>query len=687
MAAQSKLTLFLEMKDRLFNNKLSQVKKRFDKATGHMHKRVRWLGTNTVKSFKAMTAEVPLFGRAMEFLGNPYTLLAAGLFSVVSLFGTAITEAKSFNSEFLHIKQLNLDKNTAELSTYKGLIRDSAFETGKSLTETTKSYYDLQSALGAYGTDARTIFTEVANYSTATGANLGDSINSTSKAMKAFNLEAKDTRGLLLSNAKAVQIGITTFDELAKVQTDFAGSAGNIGQTVDTANKLFGVFTAIGKSSAEAGTLTKTFFQGLAQRAGQIEKHLGVKVFDEKGSFKQADSIIKAIGARFEKLSQKQVAEVITKIGGPDGLNQLLTKMKGNAADVFSTFEAFDSSKFDLNKALKNAQGDVTVLSSIVRNRFNVVMATLGEKILPIVAVALNKFNNVLEFTYQSIRNLNKWFNSGKISAGLFKVVLAAIGTVFIANYAPMLAIATLQGVLAIKTGLVAMAQWAWNAALNANPIGLVVGAIVLLIGYISVAIKHYHSFGAAMLFVLGPVGLLVNAFMSLKNNWDSIKDSFKNGGIISGLKRIGIVLLDTLLKPMQQLLQLASKIPGIGDLAGNGADKIQALRKKLNLISPEEKLNSKKSKITKANGNSVLPAATSKTKVDGLGSGVTQDISSSSQKASQPRSITINIEALNKGGINTQNTTLAHKSTEELEDWFNEMMLRVVRNTELSYE
>ena len=58
------------------------------------------------------------------------------------------------------------------------------------------------------------------------------------------------------------------------------------------------------------------------------------------------------------------------------------------------------------------------------------------------------------------------------------------------------------------------------------------------------------------------------------------IVSSFKNGGILEGLLAIGKTLLDAVLMPLQQLLELLSKIPGsIGEFAGDGAAKILELR------------------------------------------------------------------------------------------------------------
>lgn len=54
---------------------------------------------------------------------------------------------------------------------------------------------------------------------------------------------------------------------------------------------------------------------------------------------------------------------------------------------------------------------------------------------------------------------------------------------------------------------------------------------------------------------------------------------------------------------------------------------------------------------------------------------------------AKQIRNITVNIDAFNKGGINTTNTQgLQGMSATDIEEWFNQLLLRAIRNIELSY-
>jgi hypothetical protein len=154
-----------------------------------------------------------------------------------------------------------------------------------------------------------------------------------------------------------------------------------------------------------------------------------------------------------------------------------------------------------------------------------------------------------------------------------------------------------------IATKAATASQWLLNIAMDANPIGLLIVGIAALIGIVAVAISYYDDFGSAMLFVLGPLGLLINLVMSFKEHWDSIGSAFQSDGIVGGIKRIGLVILNSLLKPVQQLLQLLSHIPGLGNLAGTGAKWIEDFRKSNQLIGSGEKTGDNASVKKKTTG------------------------------------------------------------------------------------
>ena len=131
----------------------------------------------------------------------------------------------------------------------------------------------------------------------------------------------------------------------------------------------------------------------------------------------------------------------------------------------------------------------------------------------------------------------------------------------------------------AIVTGLLTGAQWMLNIAMSVNPYFLIAAAIVAAIVAVVLAIKYWHQWGAALTVMMGPLGIIVNALMTFKDRWDQIKNAFSQGGIMDGLKEIGFALLDMVLYPLQEILELASHIPGVGKYAQMGADKIKSFR------------------------------------------------------------------------------------------------------------
>jgi hypothetical protein len=127
-----------------------------------------------------------------------------------------------------------------------------------------------------------------------------------------------------------------------------------------------------------------------------------------------------------------------------------------------------------------------------------------------------------------------------------------------------IVALTVLRGILAVVTA----AQFLWNAALAANPIGLIVIAIASLVAWILILVNNWYSWGAAVSYTLGPLGILLSMIMSIQHHWNIISAAFTNDGMLAGIRAIGKALLDSVLYPIQQLYQLLSHVPGMGSLS-----------------------------------------------------------------------------------------------------------------------
>lgn len=266
--------------------------------------------------------------------------------------------------------------------------------------------------------------------------------------------------------------------------------------------------------------------------------------------------------------------------------------------------------------------------------------------------------------------------------------------------------IATYNAVMGIATLLTkgwATAQTLLNVAMYANPVGLIIAAIVALVALIAIAIYKYDEWGAALLQFLGPIGWVVNGFMAIKNNWDSIVNAFKTDGIIGGLKRIGVVLMDTFLKPLQQIFEMISEFDPTG-IADSALNKIKSLRENNNLVTLDEKQAKTRpmlAKIIEDQQNSAgfkalaekaslyqpkpLGGSTDANgKKLGKGSKKTKDdINKVAGSANQVKKIDIKIDSFSKGDVHINNEGGKSMTKSQFEDWMKEMFMRMVIDAE----
>lgn len=237
-------------------------------------------------------------------------------------------------------------------------------------------------------------------------------------------------------------------------------------------------------------------------------------------------------------------------------------------------------------------------ISTAIKHYSNIVSAML---LLTSGSEAANSRLSVMDKTViDSARSALKWLSVImqiiKWLVILKVVIIAARVALFVYNVA--LGIAAALGwanVFALRASIVAMtvfraimatvtaAQWLWNAAMAANPIGLIIAAIIALIAWGAVLVNNYNEWGAAAAMLSGGLGLILNIVMSIMNKWDAIKLAFTSGGMLEGIYAIGIAIYDAILYPIQQLLEILGKINGpIGAAAASGAASLQSYREDL---------------------------------------------------------------------------------------------------------
>lgn len=233
--------------------------------------------------------------------------------------------------------------------------------------------------------------------------------------------------------------------------------------------------------------------------------------------------------------------------------------LSGKLAVLQSNFDNLKAKLFDLLEPIANA------ILPVLTNKVLPAINKIVEKISPFLAETAAFLTGTL---FPVMETIGKFIFDNIDVIGVFAGVIL-----------------TVVGALKIWTAV----QTILNAVMTANPIGLVVVAIAALVAIIYKVIDAWDSFGAALSVVLGPLGMIVNLIMTFKTHWDSIKEAFENDGILAGIKRIGIVMLDFILKPLMQILETVAKFTG-WNWVDNLAKKVRSLRESLDLVTEGEK-------------------------------------------------------------------------------------------------
>ena len=129
----------------------------------------------------------------------------------------------------------------------------------------------------------------------------------------------------------------------------------------------------------------------------------------------------------------------------------------------------------------------------------------------------------------------------------------------------------------------------------------------------------------------------------SLKNSVFNlgIKDAFTEGGIIEGIKRIGFVILDAILAPMQGFLEMIEGVTGL-KIAGKGVEWIAGMREKMESATRVEK----KKPVEQKEEDPEIETPEIIDGNDPTGSTL-GTVGSNSESSGKVRSITVNVEKL----------------------------------------
>ena len=588
---------------------------KFSKIVGKMTKHIKTFGKEGAASVKRLDHKITGAFKKMSKLGQ----LALGL-SIGAIFVTAFNDVKLYETGLVGVSKTT------------GIV-------GDELKELSKDFIDLSDNLRGVEASKLTDLGQVAGQLGVTGSkNILKFSGTMAKLEKASDIAGEEGASSIARLLTITGQGVGVIDQFgaaivglgntsAATESEILAVSSEVARSTAAyklqAHEILGIATTLKSldvAPQAAGTAVGKVFSGIELatiKGGKVLRNYGKVMGMTSKEVKQAfaEDPKKAFTSFIKGLNRiSNEGGSVSKALLDVGLNsQTVTKGIIPLATNYNLLTdklKQSSTEWEKNSALNNefeaaTRTTQTALDDIKKSFTNVILkqATAGS--------GLEKLQNILFYVSDNIETVIVVLST---LVGLFVLMKAVVlastiavtansiamgfaaastGAMSIAMKGNMVAQGAFKAMMfatAIATKVMTAAQWLLNIAMDANPIGLIILGIAALIGLVVLITTKYDEWGASLLMLLGPLGWIINLIVSLSRNWDMIKKSFSEGGIVEGLKAIGRVILDSVLSPMQQFLGLIAKIPGMGDLANGAIDRISKIKQDLGIdITPEE--------------------------------------------------------------------------------------------------
>ncbi|ODX25567.1 phage tail tape measure protein [Vibrio parahaemolyticus] len=519
---------------------------------------------------------------------------AAGVAGAGFALQSALMPAIEMDRALGEVKSLGVaDEQLKMLST---TAMEFATEYGKSAVEFVSASYDIQSAIAGLAGNELSEFTKASGVlAAATKADTATITNYVGTMYGIFQNTANQmgkadwVNMLGGQTAKAVQMFKTTGDQMSAAFTSVGAAATSVGVGMTEQMAILGTLQST-MSGSEAGTKYRAFLAG----AAKAQDALNMSFTDSQGQLLPIVDILEQIKGRYgDTVSVAEAAE-LSKAFGTQEATAMIQLLMQNTDGLATSIDALGQVKgLDVAEQMAGAMTDQW--ERLEQGLFSVRAAfgaALLPALLPIVGALADGASVLIEWT-QLFPNITKWIGYAGITLLSFVAInglltmAVGIGKQAMASYILVtkgygLAVAGVNSILkAFKVAMLAA-----NIAMMANPIGLVVGAVVAAIAAVGALIYYWDdlkaSFGdttwfqiieSALALIMLPFQTL---FQFLKAGWQWVMSGFTDtsgfafiGDMANSMKDMFAGVFNWITESLAGILEsvkgLVDWIPGIG--------------------------------------------------------------------------------------------------------------------------
>lgn len=363
------------------------------------------------------------------------------------------------------------------------------------------------------------------------------------------------------------EVGGVASGEIAALGASMVGS-GIQSEVAATGIKNLILSLTAGESATKS---QKEALQGLGLESEVVAKNMQS---DAKGTILQVLSSIQA-------LSKEKQAAALSELFGKESLSAIAPLLSNLDGLKENLDKVADAQKYTGSMEGEFAARSATTANSIqlMSNRANAAQIAIGNGLLPVIAPAMEIIGGLATRVGELATNYPGLTQGVIIATGAFATLYGVIAAGKIiamemnavkftylalmkSSIAKTIIASTVSKASAAMTGLMTSAQWALNAAMTANPIGLVIAGIAALIAIGYVLYQNWDTISAfASTMWEGGKQAIANFGETIMNKISSICDT---------VTQKWQSLKDFLSHPIDTLVRYNQSLSGGGEVAQN---------------------------------------------------------------------------------------------------------------------
>lgn len=409
-----------------------------------------------------------------SFLGGlALDVLRSAVEGVKNLAGSIVELGMGFTSSMSEVGAIS-GATGAELEQLEATAREfgattvfSASESADALKYMALAGWDVeQSIAGLPG---------ILNLAAASGMGLAEASDMVTDYLSAFGLAASDAEGFADMLAYAQSNANTTAEQLGEAYKNSAANLNAAGQDVQTVTALLSSMANQGLKGSEAGTALAAMMRDLTAKMKDGKVQIGdtsIAVMDAEGNYRDLTDILRDVETATNGMGDAEKAAALSATFTADsqkGLNLILNEGVGSAAAFEAELRKSGGTAEEMSAKMNdNLSGDVKEMSSAFEE--------LG---LKIYGTADGPLRSLVQFVTDSVVPAIEGLIA---NLPTIATLVGGITTAIVAQTAATKIKAVADIAAANGTTILATAQKALNAAMKANPIGLIITAITALV-------------------------------------------------------------------------------------------------------------------------------------------------------------------------------------------------------------